>query len=165
MKKYIKLIALITALTIGVSTVSSCYGKFLLTRKLYTWNGTVGNKFVNSLVMWVLMIVQVYSIVGFVDFVILNTVEFWTGNNPMSMKAGDREVQVAEVNGVRIQMTATQNRMDIEVLSGPDAGKKAAIVYQPDHKAWYLESETAGGKVAQWLPDQDRIVEFMNPVK
>lgn len=165
MKRCLKIVAVSLALVFSVTTVSSCYGKFLLTRKLYTWNGTVGNKFVNSLVMWVLIIIPVYGIVNFVDLVILNTVEFWTGNNPMAMKAGEKEVQVAEVNGVKLQMTATQNRMDIEVLTGPDAGKKASLVYEPSSKAWYLESETASGKIAQMLPDQDRIMEFMNPSK
>jgi hypothetical protein len=38
---------------------AGCFGKFALTRKLYSWNESVGSKFVQSLVMWVMFIIPV----------------------------------------------------------------------------------------------------------
>jgi hypothetical protein len=58
---------------------SSCIGSFSLTGKVYKWNNNVGDKSVNELVFLVFSIVQVYSIAVFVDAVVLNSVEFWTG--------------------------------------------------------------------------------------
>ena len=39
-----------------------------------------GNKIVNNLVFWGLAIVPVYSLAMAGDLLILNTIEFWTGN-------------------------------------------------------------------------------------
>lgn len=67
----------------------ACYGRFGLTRSLYDWNGRVsGNKVVQSVVMWALIVIPVYEVVGFVDFIILNPVEFFTGSNPVAAKDG-----------------------------------------------------------------------------
>ncbi len=69
----------------ALATVASgCYGQFALTRKLYEWNGSLGNKFLNTVVMWAFMIIPVYAVVSFVDLIVLNLVEFWTGSNPMA---------------------------------------------------------------------------------
>lgn len=64
-------------------STSGCYGKFSLTRKLYSWNGSFGDKFLSTVLMWVLMIVPVYAVASFVDLFIFNLIEFWTGANPM----------------------------------------------------------------------------------
>ncbi len=66
-----------------------CYGHFPLTRAVYRVNGniggTVGNdrsqsKFIQSIVMWIFVIIPVYSVATFVDAFVMNLIEFWTGN-------------------------------------------------------------------------------------
>lgn len=92
MRKMIAPIALGLTLAFGVQ---GCYGKFQLVRNLYKWNGSVGNKWVNELVFLAMYILPVYAIAGFVDVVILNLVEFWTGKNPMTAKVitdGDKQI-------------------------------------------------------------------------
>lgn len=61
-----------------------CYGSFSLVTKVYKWNGTLGNKWVNEVAFIALNIVPVYSVASFIDAVILNSIEFWTGKNPMN---------------------------------------------------------------------------------
>lgn len=63
---------------------TGCYGKFALTQKLYGWNGSLGNKFVNTIVLWAFIILPVYEVCAFVDFVALNLIEFWSGTNPLA---------------------------------------------------------------------------------
>jgi hypothetical protein len=65
-------------------TLAGCYGSFNLTRKVWKFNGGVGDKWVNELVFLVLNVVPVYGVAGFVDAVIVNSIEFWTGNNPVT---------------------------------------------------------------------------------
>jgi hypothetical protein len=63
---------------------TACYGKFALTRKVYTWNGHVTeNKFANSAIMWGLFIIPVYELSSVVDLFILNTIEVLSGSNPV----------------------------------------------------------------------------------
>ena len=77
----------IAAVLIGsmlVFSFASCFGTFNLTKKLHDWNGSLGNKFVNTLVFWVFCIIPVYGVAVFVDAIVLNLIEFWSGGNPMS---------------------------------------------------------------------------------
>ena len=73
------------ALLVGIMT-SSCYGPFELTKKLWKWNGTVGDKWVNEGVFLVINIIPVYGACAFVDAVVLNSVKFWTGKSAMESK-------------------------------------------------------------------------------
>jgi hypothetical protein len=77
----------IVRLLVGVMCVAllqGCYGKFPLVRTVYRVNGEVGNKFLRSGLTWVLLILPVYGLAGLADFVILNTIEFWSGRNPLA---------------------------------------------------------------------------------
>ena len=75
--------------------LAGCYGSFNLTRKVWKWNGGVGDKCVNELVFLVCNIVPVYGAAGFIDVVVLNSIEFWGGNNPMNSE----NMQPANVKG------------------------------------------------------------------
>lgn len=64
---------------------TSCIGKFQLTNNLLAWNKTISNKFVNELVFIALCIVPVYEISALADVLVLNSIEFWSGSNPLAM--------------------------------------------------------------------------------
>lgn len=63
---------------------SSCIGSFSLTNSVMSWNKQVGNKFVNELVFVAFWILPVYEVTGIADLLVLNSIEFWSGDNPMS---------------------------------------------------------------------------------
>jgi hypothetical protein len=64
---------------------SGCFGKFGATNALYDWNQDVSsNKWIRWLVFLVLIILPVYGLFMLADAIVLNTIEFWTGNNPVS---------------------------------------------------------------------------------
>ena len=72
---------------------SSCVGSFGLFNRLSSWNQTVGHKFVNELVFIALNIVPVYPIAYLADAVVINSIEFWTGSNPMANVGDVRKVK------------------------------------------------------------------------
>lgn len=63
---------------------SSCIGSFQLTNKLLSWNNSIGNKFVNELVFFAFWILPVYEVSGLADILVLNSIEFWSGTNPVA---------------------------------------------------------------------------------
>lgn len=69
---------------------SSCIGNFALTNKVLSWNKQIGNKFVNELVFFGFWILPVYEISALADVLVINTVEFWSGTNPIA--AGQKVV-------------------------------------------------------------------------
>lgn len=66
------------------SSMTSCMGKFALTRNLYAWNNQVSNKFVNEVLFVAFWILPVYEVCGIADLFVLNTIEFWSGDNPLT---------------------------------------------------------------------------------
>lgn len=63
---------------------SSCVGSFGLFNRISSWNQTVGNKFVNELVFLALNIIPVYGVAYLADALVINSIEFWSGSNPMA---------------------------------------------------------------------------------
>ena len=90
MKKYIISVAIAALMC---SSMSSCMGHFALTKNLYAWNEQISNKFVNELVFIAFWVLPVYEVCGLADLLVLNSIEFWSGDNPMtaSTKAVDTE--------------------------------------------------------------------------
>lgn len=72
-------------LTVGASLMfSSCIGSFSLTNKLLTWNKGVSNKFVNELIFFAFWVLPVYEVCALADVLVLNSIEFWSGSNPVA---------------------------------------------------------------------------------
>ncbi len=83
MKKPFIKVALICLLC-GSMTLTSCIGSFNLTNKLIGWNKQIGNKFVNELVFFAFWILPVYPVSALADILVLNSIEFWSGDNPVA---------------------------------------------------------------------------------
>jgi len=70
-------------------------GKFVAHGKLAAWNmQATGEKWLNELIFIGLVVIPVYEIAWLADAVIFNSVEFWTGKNPMAA-ATDRQKMLA----------------------------------------------------------------------
>ena len=82
MKKRFFTVATVTLLA-GSVAFTSCIGSFNLSNKLLSWNKSLDNKFVNEVVFLAMWIVPVYEICALADMLVLNSIEFWTGDNPM----------------------------------------------------------------------------------
>lgn len=109
-----------TVCTVGVLLsasvlFNSCIGSFGLSNKLLAWNRSFDeDKWINEMMFFVLAAVQVYTIAGLADFFVLNTIEFWTGENPTtatSMRQIETEdglyTITTHANGHKIQKEGT----------------------------------------------------------
>lgn len=68
--------------------LESCIGSFALTKKVLAWNHQVGSsKFVNELVFVAFCVLPVYEISALADLLVINSIEFWSGNNPVVAQA------------------------------------------------------------------------------
>lgn len=124
MKKTILSVALILAL--GASSImTSCIGSFSLTHKLLSWNETVGNKFVNELVFFAFWVLPVYEVSALADVLVLNSIEFWSGENPVAcgtkVVEGNDGRYLVECDGKGYTITSENDqsmvRLDFDVPS------------------------------------------------
>ena len=77
-------LTLVAVVLSGSLLFSSCVGSFGLFNRLSSWNQGVGNKFVNELVFLAFNIVPVYGVAYLADALVINSIEFWSGSNPMA---------------------------------------------------------------------------------
>jgi hypothetical protein len=72
---------------------AGCFGNFALTRKVYDYNQDVSNdKWVRWLVFLILNVIPVYGFATMFDAIFANSIEFWTGENPVTADAGAQRV-------------------------------------------------------------------------
>jgi hypothetical protein len=162
MNTYVKkTVSVVLILSLSLFLLPGCYGNFNLVRDIYKWNGTVGDKWVNSIVTWVLIIVPVYAIAGFIDFCILNVIEFWTGKNPVAMQPGEKETQIVEMNDKTYEVTATQNRFDISQLN---SDIKVSLIFNKAQNAWFVETfDGQNIKVAEYDGNAQDVLSLIQP--
>jgi hypothetical protein len=164
MRKSLRLVAVVLMLFMAFGVFMSCYGTYTLTHKVHRWNGTLGNKWVKTIVHIIFYFpLPIYEICWLVDFLILNTIEFWVGSNPLAMAPGDKEVQIVESNHEKYQITATMNRFDVVQLTGEKAGQTASLVYDPDTGSWYAESAVQKVHIAEMDKRNPDVLYLLNP--
>jgi len=79
MKKTICLLMIAALFTTG------CTGSFNLTRKVYNFHRSQSDKWSDELCFLVVVLIPVYGIATFADAIVFNSIEFWTGKNPVDM--------------------------------------------------------------------------------
>jgi hypothetical protein len=107
--KKIKLFTLATLVAAG-SVMPSCIGSFALFNNVLDWNNNFSSKWVNEVVFIAFHIVPVYEVTYLVDGVVLNTVEFWTGSNPIA--AGTTKTVIGS-DGKEYAIISTENGYQI----------------------------------------------------
>ncbi len=137
---------------------TNCYGPFRLTQKLYNWNGTLGDKYINAILFVALNIVPVYGIVVGVDAVVLNSIEFWTGTNPMAMNEGQSDSKLITDGGKTWRVTAKKHRFEIEQIAGPNLGEKATLAFNEQTATWSIQSGSTSIDLAQLTTDGNQAV-------
>lgn len=139
MRKLTKIMVLLFVILIGSITMN-CYGRFILIKKVHGWTGsTFANKYVRSLV-WFPIVIFGGTIGGFIDYVILNPLEFWTGSNPLAMAPGESETHYANVDDHRVKMTASLNKFEITIDPGKETEKTRIYIYKPTEDTWYIQT-------------------------
>lgn len=163
MKKRFMVVA--TAALVGSSIMfSSCIGSFSLFNKLLSWNRSVSDKWINELIF--IVISPAYGVASFVDVLILNSIEFWTGDNPVSAQVQEIETEkgqftvTTDANGHKIQKEGSDEIVEFRFNTDKDgwdllvdetaiplfkfAGNDQALVYLADGSTMTVDLNQAG---------------------
>lgn len=141
---------LVVYLMIGSMALMSvgCFGSFELTKSVYKWNDSMQGKWVKELVFLVLNIVPVYDVAAFIDVVILNTVEFWSGKNPMMST-------ITTDNGTTVAFNKEKKETTITY------GDKTFVVSYENGKATVKDG--SGKTLAYAVSQQDGAMNIVSP--
>ena len=132
--RHLKVSAVLLAATL---LTSSCVGSFSLFNKLAGWNKeATGNKFLNELIF--ILISPAYAVCTAADVLVLNTIEFWTGSNPVAQRVGTTQ----EIE------TSIDNKFDKRngyKIKSPD-GEVIKFKYDKKTNSWSKEEK---GKIEE----------------
>lgn len=137
-KSYFKVATLLLCATM---LTTSCIGSFSLFNKLAEWNThATGSKIVNGILGFILL-PTAYPICMFIDTVVLNTIEFWSGTNPMASNIG----KTRNVIGNDGRMYAVKTLKDGYEITAPD-GAVMRLVHDEKTDSW---SQVSGQDVRE----------------
>lgn len=126
----------ICAVLSGSLLFSSCIGSFGLWSNLKDWNQGIGNKFVNEIVFLAFHIVPVYEVAYLADILVLNSIEFWSGSNPVAEVGSIRTIKSQNGN-----YAIRTNEDGYTITKEGEEGKELNLVYNPEKRTWNAEAE------------------------
>lgn len=130
---------------------TGCFGQFKLTQGIWNFNKNIsGNKFVQWLMFLVLTIVPVYGLGAFIDALIINSIEFWTGSNPVGSvdgaDDGTRIVKLSPTDTLRLSKDVETGVMRMQL---DRAGQESLVrFFEPLENGMVVRDE-AGALLVQ----------------
>jgi hypothetical protein len=93
-----------------------CFGRFSLTRKVYDFNREIHkDKWIRWFAFLVMVIIPVYEIATLIDALIANSLEFWTGRNPISADSGQERWAFGPNGTVGSTRVLADGRLELSV--------------------------------------------------
>lgn len=133
---------------------ASCIGSFSLFNKFAEWNlGLTGNKFFNCLIGFVLT--PVYGICLTVDWIALNTIEFWTGS-PLLASVGETKHVVGSDGNQYVIVT----EKDGYHIQNETTGEDMRMVFSEEDKTWSMVQNEASQKMFR-LNDDNTVTVYL----
>lgn len=132
-----KLNITMAVLLCGSLTFSSCIGSFGLTHKLLDWNKGVGTKWVNEVVFFCFMIIPAYEVCALADVLVINSIEFWKGSNPVygtKFIEGEKSNYVVKSHEKGYTITDEKTNEVVELVFDNSDDSWSAVVNGESHK-------------------------------
>ena len=129
--------------------LAGCFGSFGATRALWEWNDEVhSSKWVKWLVFLGLSIIPVYLLFVMADTLVLNSVEFWTGSNPIKSGADGRTItRVATADPKRLRLEIRRHGELEKVVYCERREDGALLLLDAENQPLSLFSELSDGAV------------------
>jgi hypothetical protein len=118
-----RFIALTMALAMAASMSTACIGNFALVGKVRKFNLDFNpGRWERELLFFAFYVIPVYPFSGMIDLLIINSIEFWTGTNPISEEPSVTPVSqrtFTTEDGTQVTMTrgVDLDTLDVELLT------------------------------------------------
>lgn len=143
--KRVYISAALAAAILCSTTLSSCIGSFALTNRVLNWNRQVGSKFLNELVFFAFWVLPVYEVTSLADLLVINSIEFWSGNNPVSAST-----KVIDTDNGRYLVKCDGKGYDITCQT---TGQQYRLDFNADTDTWSLQYDNQTYPLMTMLDD------------
>ena len=145
MRKKHLILATVVALSASMM-MQSCIGSFALFNKVKNWNDHVGDKFVNEIVFVAMWVLPVYELCFVADLFILNSIEFWSGENP----ALTSEVKVVDGKDAKYLVARNEGGYTITNMTTKQVTR---FNFNAEDNSWSLENNGQEVKLFTFVDD------------
>lgn len=145
MRKKHLILATVVALSASMM-MQSCIGSFALFNKVKNWNDHVGDKFVNEIVFVAMWVLPVYELCFVADLFILNSIEFWSGENP----ALASEVKVVDGKDAKYLVASNEGGYTITNMTTKQVTR---FNFNAEDNSWSLENNGQEVKLFTFVDD------------
>lgn len=144
---------LVAALLLACSapTLTSCFvGSFSCLNKMWAWNTNLtGNKYVNAILSYVLSPFEML-IGGLLDPLVFNTIEFWTGSNPLAATQ-----MIQGENGMLYAVAPDANGGYI--VTCQQTGQQMQYLFDQETRTWSAAFEGMEVKLLSMVDEQNAV--------
>src|SRR5262249_24241289 len=118
-----------------MSVTSACFGPFNLTRNVYHFNsgikgsGEVNEKWMKEIVFFGMLVIPVDMFAALLDAFIFNSIQFWTGDNPVkATDAGsDGAIRIVRLGGIIMTMAPSERGVTVTYERNGIVERRAVI--------------------------------------
>lgn len=142
---------------------TACFGRFQVTRTLYDFNKRVDDdKWIQWFVFVVLAVTPAYGLAVWVDALFVNSIEFWTGENPVRAHSENtrvvqgpmgEKIEAVRLGGGVFRLTVTT--ADGEVYNLELRRERAGVAAYDESGRLLARAGEAGG-FAPWMESATR---------
>jgi hypothetical protein len=160
---------IVAAIVVGsfLTVTTGCYGPFNLTRSVYHWNsnikgsGEVNEKWMKEFIFFGMVIIQVYMFSALLDAFIFNSIQFWSGDNPVKATdaGGDGATRVVRLGGVTVTMVESDRGTTVTYERNGIVERRATI---ETRAAGYRLIDETGALLAEAEMGQDGSVTLLD---
>jgi hypothetical protein len=111
MKKFMIALVLLSFVSVG------CTGSFMLTKKVYNWHRGMGDKWADEFGFLVCALLPIYGISTFADAVIFNSIEFWSGNNPVTSAKAETKTKFVKAGNEKGTLSYNMTANELKIAS------------------------------------------------
>ena len=149
---YKNIVRFVSAILIGsmLLTTSGCFASFNLTRKIYKFNQGLGDKWLNEIAFLVMTIIPVYGVGFTVDALVLNSIEFWGGTNPVSASNDQKVIPIPEAG---VTLTLDPSDKSIRLLQDSEGAQKEYVFERAEGET--IVKDTAGNVLVRCAATED----------
>ncbi|HVU53329.1 MAG TPA: DUF3332 family protein [Polyangia bacterium] len=134
------------------TTAAGCFGRFRLTNAVYDFNKSASpSPVVRSLLMFAMILIPVYPVSLFVDWVFVNTIDFINGTNQVAVKTlpDGTKLEMAKLDADTVRVRHVDAQGEERSFDLVRVGPKAGYVRAADGRIVGSAEQLADGRIIQ----------------
>ena len=124
MKKTVAIILIVALFTTG------CTGSFNLTHKVYNFHRSQTDKWSDEFCFLLVALLPVYAVATLADAIVVNSIEFWTGKNPVDMSYVPPSSRIVQNGNVKYRLSYNAKTDQVSLTPLAQGNNNHGVIFE-----------------------------------